>query len=299
MVNKRKKRNTSYIKEGFWSKAFDVFNIITLLVICFVMAYPLYYILVLSFNEGIDAYQGGIFLWPRKFTFDNYLVAFTNPQLASSFLVTIGRTLLGTVVSVFFIALMSYALSHKNLPGKRWITKYFFFTTLFNAGAIPMLLLIRDLDLLDRFMVYILPAVYGFINMLIVKITFDGIPHEVRESAQIDGAGEFTIFIKIYLPLAKSSIVTIALFTAVFHWNDWYAGKYYVSDPFLKPAATILQEMITSSAGSSMYLSGHTTTTSQTLQAAFVVIIMFPILLIYPWAQKYFVKGAIVGSIKE
>jgi putative aldouronate transport system permease protein len=299
MVKTKSRRKDAYIKEGFWSRAFDVANVISLLIVCFIMAYPLYYIVVLSFNEGIDAYRGGLFLWPRQWTLDNYKVAFTNPQLATSFLVTIGRTLVGTIVSVFFISLMSYALSHKKLPGKRWIMKFFFFTTLFHAGAIPMLLLIRNLDLLDRFMVYVLPAVYGFVNMLIVKIAFDGIPHELRESAQIDGAGEFTIFWRIYLPLAKSAIVTIALFTAVFHWNDWYAGKYYVSNPYLKPGATILQEMITSSSGSSMYLSGETTTTSQTLQAAFVVIILFPILLIYPWAQKYFVKGAIVGSIKE
>ena len=115
----------------------------------------------------------------------------------------------------------------------------------------------------------------------------------------MDGAGDLRIFWNVYLPLAKSSLVTVGLFTAVIHWNDWYAGKYYVTTKSLKPAATILQEMITNSASTSGYLSAASTTTAQTLQAAFVVIIMLPIMMIYPFAQKYFVKGAIVGSIKE
>ena len=162
-----------------------------------------------------------------------------------------------------------------------------------------MLLLIRDLNLLDNLLVYILPAIYGFTNMLIIKIAFEGVPIELRESAEMDGAGDLRIFWNVYMPLAKSSLVTVALFTAVIHWNDWYAGKYYVTTQSMKPAATILQEMITSSSTTSSYLSANTTTTAQTLQAAFVVIIMLPIMLAYPFAQKYFVKGAIVGSIKE
>lgn len=289
--NKRNKKKIRFT-------AFDVANYILLGIIFIIMVYPIWYIIVLSLNEGMDAYQGGLFLLPRKFTFDNYITAFTNKQLFKSFIVTILKTVIGTGVSVFFIALMAYALSDKKLPGRRFITKFFFFTTMFGAGAVPMLILINDLNLLNKFMVYILPAVYGFTNMLIVKISFESIPTALRESAEIDGASESKIFFKIYLPLAKSSLVTIGLFTAVIQWNDWYAGKYYVTTNALKPAATILQEMLKDSSAS-MYLSNNLTTTSQTLQAAFVVIIMLPIMLIYPFAQPYFVKGAIVGSIKE
>ena len=295
MVKKKK----STIKEGKGSLIFDIINYSLLAIIFIIMVYPIYYIIILSFSDGMDAAKGGIFLWPREFTLDNYITAFSNKYLLKSYVVTILRTVIGTVVSVIFMALMAFALADKRLPGRRWITKFFYFTTLFGGGSVAMLLLIRDLNLLDNLMVYILPAVYGFTNMLIIKIAFEGVPIELRESAEMDGAGDLRIFWNVYMPLAKSSLVTVALFTAVIHWNDWYAGKYYVTTQSMKPAATILQEMITSSSTTNSYLSANTTTTAQTLQAAFVVIIMLPIMLAYPFAQKYFVKGAIVGSIKE
>jgi len=294
---KRNHKKQYEIKAG--SKIFDVINIILLIVLAFIMIYPLWYIIILSFNEGVDAYNGGLYLIPRQFTFDNYVTAFQNRYLLTSFLISIARTVLGTLVSVICICMLGYALSDERLPGRKFFTKFFFFTTLFGAGAIPMLLLISDLNLLDNFLVYIVPAVYGFTNVLIMRIAFSGIPKEVKENARLDGASEIAIFFKICLPLVGSSIATIALFTAVFHWSDWYAGKYYISSELLRPAATILQDMITSSAGASSYLTPSTTTTATTLQAAFVVIIAVPILFVYPFAQKYFVKGAIVGSIKE
>lgn len=293
------KNKKSKIKEGKGSLIFDIINYSLLVLIFIVMVYPIYYIIVLSFSDGMDAAKGGIFLWPREFTFDNYITAFSNKYLLKSYVVTILRTVIGTLASVIFMALMAFALADKRLPGRRWITKFFYFTTLFGGGSVAMLLLIRDLNLLDNLLVYILPAIYGFTNMLIIKIAFEGVPIELRESAEMDGAGDLRIFWNVYMPLAKSSLVTVALFTAVIHWNDWYAGKYYVTTQSMKPAATILQEMITSSSTTSSYLSANTTTTAQTLQAAFVVIIMLPIMLAYPFAQKYFVKGAIVGSIKE
>lgn len=295
MVKKKK----SVIKEGKGALVFDIINYILLTLIFVAMVYPIYYIIILSFSNGMDAAKGGIFLWPREITFDNYITAFTNKYLFKSYLITILRTVFGTLASVFFMALMAFALSDKRLPGRRWINKFFYFTTLFGGGSVIMLLLIRDLNLLNNFLVYILPAIYGFTNMLIIKIAFEGIPTELRESAEMDGAGDLKIFWKVYLPLAKSSLVTVGLFTAVIHWNDWYAGKYYVTTQSMKPAATILQEMITNSASTGGYLTANSTTTAQTLQAAFVVIIMLPIMMAYPFAQKYFVKGAIVGSIKE
>jgi putative aldouronate transport system permease protein len=170
---------------------------------------------------------------------------------------------------------------------------------------IPFLILVRDMDLLDNFLVYIIPAIYGFTNMLIIRIAFEGVPLALQESARIDGASEWKIFTRIYLPLSVPALVTVGLFTAVFHWNDWFAGAYYVQSDNLKPAATILQQMLIESMSnlSNDALNSGTvsngTSTAQTLQMALVVIILLPILCIYPFAQKYFVKGAIVGSIKE
>lgn len=306
MVKNRFKviKRSKKIGEGRGSLVFDIINYTILALILVATIYPLYYIVILSFNDGADALKGGIFLFPRQLTLDNYIKALTNETLLQSFVISILRTSIGTIVSVFFIALMAYGLADKKLVGRRFFTKYFFFTTLFGGGMIPFLILLRDINLLNSFMVYILPAIYGFMNMLIVRIAFEGIPSGLQESARIDGANEWQIFRKIYLPLCVPALVTIGLFTAVFHWNDWFAGAYYIQDTGLLPAATVLQQMLMESMSnlSNEAMNSGTgggSTTAQTLQMAFVVIILLPILCVYPFAQKYFVKGAIVGSIKE
>lgn len=294
-----------HIKNSTSHKAFSIINYILLGVLAFTMIYPMFYIVILSFNEGNDALKGGIWLWPREFTLDNYIQVFANSQLVGAFVVSIVRTVVGTIVSVFFIALMAYALARKELPGRKFFNKFFFFTTIFAAGLIPTICLFRDLDLLDNPLVYILPAVFSFYNMLIIRTSFEGVPVGLREAAQMEGVSEFKIFWKIYLPLAKPALATVALFTAVFHWNDWFAGSYYISSDWLKPAATILQEMLEEALGSlnnnatNSGTGGDVTVTAQTLQMAFVVVITFPIMVVYPFLQKHFTKGALVGSIKE
>lgn len=292
-------------KASAGSKAFDIINTILLILLCITMAYPMWYIIVLSFNDGTDALKGGIWLWPRVFTFDNYIQVFSNSKLLLAFVVSILRTVIGTLVSVFFISLMAYALARKDLPGRKFLNKFFFFTTIFSAGLIPMICLLRDLNLLDNPLIYVLPAVFSFYNMLLVRTSFEAMPQGLREAAEMEGVSEFKIFWKIYLPNNKPVLATIALFTAVFHWNDWFAGSYYVSSEWLKPAATILQEMLEEALGSlsnnaaSSGTGGNITVTAQTLQMAFVVVITFPIMVIYPFLQKHFTKGALVGSIKE
>lgn len=310
MVNKdilrlRQLSRKKHIKHGVSHRVFSIINYILLGVLAFTMIYPMFYIVILSFNEGNDALKGGIWLWPREFTLDNYIQVFANSQLLGAFGVSIIRTIVGTIVSVFFISLMAYALARKELPGRRIFNKFFFFTTIFAGGLIPTICLFRDLDLLDNPLIYILPAVYSFYNMLIIRTSFESVPVGLREAAQMEGVSEFKIFWKIYLPLAKPALATVALFTAVFHWNDWFAGSYYVSSDWLKPAATILQEMLEEALGSlsnnatNSGTGGDVTVTAQTLQMAFVVVITFPIMVVYPFLQKHFTKGALVGSIKE
>ena len=306
MVNKLKLiKHEHRSKASVGSKIFDAINIVLLVLLCITMAYPMWYIIILSFNDGADALKGGIWLLPRQFTFDNYRQVFANPQLLTAFLVSILRTVIGTIISVFFIALMAFALARKDLPGRRFLNKFFFFTTIFSGGLIPMLCLLRELDLLDNPLVYILPAVYSFYNMLLIRTSFEAIPSGLREAAEMEGVSEFKIFWKIYLPNCKPVLATVALFTAVFHWNDWFAGSYYVSSDWLKPAATILQEMLQEALGNlsnnaaNSGTGGNVNVTAETLQMAFVVVITFPIMVVYPFLQKYFTKGALVGSIKE
>ena len=283
-------------------KVFTAINTILLIGLAFTMVYPMYYIVVLSFNDGMDALKGGIWLFPRKFTFDNYAQVFANKDLLLAFVVSVVRTVVGTVVSVVLIAMMAYALARKELPGRRALNKFFFFTTIFSGGMIPTLCLLNGLDLLDNPLVYVLPAIYSFYNMLLVRTSFEATPKSLREAALMDGVSEWKIFWKVYVPLNKPVLATVALFTAVFHWNDWFAGSYYITTDWMKPAATILQEMLEEAMGNlnnSSATGGAVVTTAQTLQMAFVVVITFPIIVVYPFLQKYFTKGAIVGSIKE
>lgn len=297
-----RKGRSPRVRQSPGETVLDVIVLIVLIVIALSMIYPMYYVIILSFSEGTDALKGGIFLWPRSFTLANYMTVFTNSELMSSFIITILRTVIGTILSVLFIAMAAYALSVHDLPGRRFFNKFFFFTTIFSGGMIPTICLLQDLDLLDNFWVYILPAIFSFYNILLVRTSFEGIPAGLKEAAQMEGAGDFRIFFQIYLPLSKPVLATVALFTAVFHWNDWFAGSYYITSDYLKPAATILQEMLQSAMNelSNSYEGGASATTnSKTLEMAFTVVITFPIMVIYPFLQKYFTKGALIGSIKE
>lgn len=283
-------------------KVFSAINAILLLGLAITMIYPMYYIIVLSFNDGADALKGGIWLFPRVFTLDNYKMVFANEQLVTAFGISVARTVIGTIVSVVLIAMMAYALAIKELPGRRAFNKFFFFTTIFSGGMIPTISLLNKLDLLDNPLVYILPAIYSFYNMLLIRTSFEATSRALREAALMDGVSEWKIFWKVYMPINKPVLATVALFTAVFHWNDWFAGSYYISTDWMKPAATILQEMLQEALGNLSNASSTgsaVTTTAQTLQMAFVVVITFPIMVVYPFLQKYFTKGAVVGSIKE
>ena len=290
--------------------AFDIVNHILLTLLVVFTIYPVIFILALSLNNGFDTLKGGIWLIPRQFTLDNYVEALKDKDIVNSFVISIARTLTGTSISVLFIAMLAYALCDKKLPGRGGIIKFFFITTIFSGGLIPFFILLRDLKLINSFWVYILPAVYSFYNMIIVRAYFENIPGSLAESAKIDGAGEVRIFFQMYIPLSLPILATIALFTGVFHWNDWFAGSFYVSRRKLMPAATLLQlilsestfeqsgmsninNMMNSSFGGKMQ-----TTTPQSLQMAFVMIITIPIVLVYPFLQKYFVKGMMIGALK-
>lgn len=288
-------------------------NYSLLLLFCVTALYPFIYFLALSFNDGYDAMKGGIYLFPRVFTLQNYAKAFHNPLILNAFFISISRTFLVTTFSVFLTALLAYALSRKGLPGRKYIVFFFFFTTLFSGGLIPTFILYRQLHILNTFWVLVLPSLYNFFNAIIMKTFFDGIPVALSDSARIDGASELSIFSRIILPLSMPVLATIALFVGVGCWNDWFTGQFFIQNEHLQPAATFLNRMISeasfqsmtaSSGGSSiknmnqaqMQLRG---VTPEALRMTFVIIITLPIICVYPFLQKYFVKGALVGSLKE
>ncbi len=267
--------------------------------------YPFYYFLILSFNDGMDAVRGGIYLWPRKFTLANYLKAFENPNITGAFSISLFRTVVGTTVSLILNSLLAYGLTKKDLPFRKQITFFLFFTTIFTGGMIPFYILLSQMGLTKSVWIYVVPYLFVFFYMVIIRTSFDSIPAELSEAALIDGCGEIQILFKIHLPLSLPVMATMALFFGVYHWNDWFTGAFYVSNKSMVPAATLLQQLMTeasfeASGGVSREMPGQLSlqTTPEALRMAFLVITTLPIVCVYPFIQKYFTKGIMVGSVK-
>ncbi|MCI8543917.1 MAG: carbohydrate ABC transporter permease [Lachnospiraceae bacterium] len=292
--------------ESKGQKIFRVFNYTFLGLLGLATFYPFWYVLVASLNEGRDFMRGGVWFFPRAFTWENYAKAFNDDRIGPSLKISVEATLITVVVSLLLTALVAYALTVKTLPGRNIFSFFWYFTTIFSGGMIPYFIVLRDLKLTSSFWLYVIPGLFSFSNFILMRANFSGIPYELRESAQLDGAGEWTILSRIYLPLSKPILATLALFIGVGKWNDWFTGAYYQSQAKLYPAATVLQRLLAeASAGSQVKVGqetaaagGMTTYTSQSLQMAFVMILTMPIVVVYPFLQKYYVKGVMVGSVK-
>lgn len=289
---------------------FNCLNYIFLTLFGLSMIYPFIYILIYSLNDGKDSMMGALYFFPRKFTLDNYAEVFENARIWQAYKITLFRTVLGTFLHVALCTLMAYALSKKSLPGRTFFTFYIFLPTIFSAGFIPYFITLQKLHLINTFWVYVIPMLFNFMHIVILRTFLQGIPEELEESARIDGYGDFQIFVRIILPLSGPVLATIALFIGVSHWNDWFSGAYYVSNKELIPVQTLLQEMLTEAEALSSSMQraaqqgGQTVNvniegaTPESLRMALLVITVFPILCIYPFLQRYFVKGVMIGSVK-
>ncbi|MBU7315604.1 carbohydrate ABC transporter permease [Paenibacillus oleatilyticus] len=281
---------------------FDRLNDVFMLAICFVTLYPIWYVLVNSLNDGNDAMRGGIYWWPRLFSFDSYLAVFANDGIMLAMGVTVAKTVVGTVVHVLFTAMVAYALSRKELIG-RWAYMMLGTVTLFfSGGLIPSYLLIRDLGLLDSFWVYIIPAMFSFFDLIVFQAFFREIPDGLEEAAKLDGANDFKIFRSIILPVSMPVVATIALFHGVYQWNDYFTGMIYINKSELQPIQTYLYRVVAQSSSNQMMAATSGTiaksVSSQSIKLATMVITSLPIVIVYPFLQKYFVKGFMIGSIK-
>lgn len=293
------------MKETKGQKVFKIFNYTFLGLLGLVTFYPFWYVLIASLNTGRDFMRGGVWLFPREFTLENYIKAFADDRILPSLKISVTATILSVVVCLFFTALAAYAMSVKTLPGKTGLNFFWYFTTIFGGGMIPYYMVLRELGLTNSYWLYILPSIYNFYNFVLLRTNFANIPYELRESAQLDGASELTILSRIYIPLSKPILATLALFFGVGKWNDWFTAAYYQSQAKLYPAATVLQRILAeASAGSQVKvgqetaLGSMTSYTTQSLQMAFVMILTMPIVVVYPFLQKYYVKGVMVGSVK-
>ncbi len=296
-------RKVNKIKLSKGEQTFDALNIALMIVVCFVTLYPIWYTVVLSFNDGTDAIKGGIFWLPREFTLDNYKAVFRNKGIISAYTITIARTCIGTFINVFFTAMVAYAFSKKDLIGRKYYIALGTFTMFFGGGLIPFFLLLKSLKLLDTFMVYIVPTMFNFFNLLIFMSFFNTIPASLEESAKMDGANDFVVFLRIVIPLSKPVLATIALFTGVWHWNDYFFGVVYINKSSLQPIQTYLYKIVAEAGSSRMAISNpvgvsKSNVTSNSIKYATMVVTTLPIVLVYPFLQKYFVKGVMLGAVK-
>lgn len=297
-------KRKSKIKRTRTEVAFDSINLIFLVGFALITAYPLWFCLVNSFNDGLDAMKGGIYLWPRIFSLENYKVVFQDGSIMRAMGVSILRVLIGTPLHILITALAAYALSKSNLIGKKLYMVLGTVTMFFSGGLIPTFLNIRNLGLYDSFWVFILPSIFSFYDCLIFISFFKGLPNGLEEAAMIDGAGAFCIFFRIVLPLSMPVVATIALFSAVGHWNDYFSGVIYIRSDELIPIQTYLYRVIAQSGGAGMIerarmgVAGGTTVLTQSLRYATMVVSILPIICTYPFLQKYFVKGITLGAVK-
>lgn len=281
---------------------FDFVNNIGMLIICFVTLYPIWYVIVNALNEGQDGMRGGIYWWPRLFSFENFVAVFQSSGIMTAMGITVAKTLLGVVLHVFFTAMVAYAFSRKGLIGGKIYILIGTFTMFFSGGLIPTYLLIKDLHMLDNFMVYIIPAMFSFFDLIIFMTFFREIPDGLEEAARIDGANDWSIFLRVVLPVSMPVIATIALFHGVYQWNDYFTGVIYINNTDLQPIQTYLYKVVAQSSSNQMLaqIPGGVgkTVTSQSIKLATMVVTTLPIVFVYPFLQRYFVKGMMIGSIK-
>lgn len=299
-------RRAKRIRETTGERVFSVFNILFMLIIAFLAVYPIWYVFVNSFNDANDAMMGGIYWWPRVFSLENYKAVFRDETVFRAYTITILRTVIGTASGVLFTAMVSYAMSKPYLLLRKAYLLIGTITMFFGGGLIPYFLVLKSLGLLNNFLVYIIPALFNFFNLLIFMSFFRELPAALEESARIDGANDFRIFFSIIFPLSMPVIATIALFNGVYHWNDYFSGVMYMTNrPDLEPIQTYLYRVIAqtsaqdirSAAGAEVVSKNLTTSTA--VKLATMVITTVPIVCVYPFLQKYFIKGMLLGAIKE
>jgi len=287
-------------------RLFYIVNGFILLLIGFLAAFPFWNIFVVSFNEGRDAMRGSIYFWPRKFSLEAYRAIFNENNLMHSTYISIARTLLGTVVGVVCTAILAYLLSNRELVFRRWILFFFIITMYFSGGLIPEFMLIRDLHLYNNFLVYIIPGAIGVWNVMVMRQFFEDLPPSLAESARIDGASELRTLRSIILPMSTPVLATIALMIGVAQWTTWFDTYMYTSgSQELSTLQGVLVKILmetqiqsTDPTQAARLEQSGAILTPEVIKMATITITTVPIVLIYPFLQKYFVGGLTVGAVK-
>ncbi len=286
---------------------FPVVNTILLCVLMFITLYPVINTVAISFNDGTDALRGGIGLWPRVFSTKAYESLLTDPLIYQAFLISVSRTVITTLLNVVLTSMLAFALSRREYVLRKFITMLMVLTMYVNAGLIPNYLLIsKTLHLSKSFWVYIIPTMFSCFNMIVIRTYIGGLPEALAESARIDGAGDFRIFWQIIFPLCMPVLATVALFVAVGSWNQWFDTQLYNGSKkhlytlqyLLKMKLATTTQSMNAAQTSADALKNTTQTTPITIRCAITVVSALPILVVYPFLQRYFVTGMVLGGVK-
>ncbi|WP_375540998.1 carbohydrate ABC transporter permease [Paenibacillus tyrfis] len=295
------------MKLALEDRVFSIVIHIALLFLAFVTFYPFWNSAVISFNLGSDTSLGGITFWPRVFTLENYQVVLKDVKILKGFGVSIARTLVGTFLTIAATSIFAYGMSRKELVGRGYYMTFCIITLYFGGGLIPTYLLIRGLGLFDSFWVFVIPSIISVWSMIIFRTFFREIPAGLEDAARIDGCGYWGTFLRVVLPLSGPVVATLSLFTAIAHWNDWFVASIYINNQDLLPVQALLKQTLDSNIASELtqdsaaqsFLAKRQSYTTKSLTMATMMVTTVPIILVYPFLQRYFVKGVLVGSLKE
>ena len=281
-------------------KVFDIVNNLLLVLIAVIIVVPLWNIVISSFSSGKALAEGGFIFFPKEYSLENYRTVLRDSSIWKSYLISIATTVIGVITHLFFCSMVAFAMSKQYLRGRKLYTAMGVITMFFSGGMIPTYLLMKNLGLLNNFMVYILPQLFSYYDMVILMNFFRQVPPSLEESAQIDGAGVWTVFLRIILPLSKPALATIALFNGVYQWNDFMTAKLYITNKDLYPVQMKLYEIIVQQQTQTMSVGSFVMeTTTKGVQLATIVITTVPIVIVYPMLQKHFVSGMMLGAVKE
>lgn len=295
-------------RESLGSKVFDIFNIFIMLIILVAVLFPIFNIISISMSDAHSVSSGSVYLWPKGFTLQPYVDIFKDKYIISGYINSIVYAVGSTFIMLLFTSLFAYPLTVQGFAGKKFLTIFLMITMFFSGGLIPTYLLIRSLGMLDTVWVMILPGAVGAYNVFLFRTFFQNIPAEVKDAALIDGANEVVLLFRIILPLSKPLLATFALFGIVGSWNAWFEALIYLQSEDKYPLQMILRNYLfkldTSAiqgrvgAGNIAVNAQGSQLDPQSIRMAVVIVTMFPVMVIYPFFQKYFTKGMFVGSIK-
>ncbi|MFC9774602.1 carbohydrate ABC transporter permease [Paenibacillus chitinolyticus] len=282
-------------------RIFSLFNNVFLAVLAILCLLPLYHLLMVSLSASAPANAGLVTFWPIGFTFEAYAKTFDNANFLSSLWVSVQRTVIGTALALVVNTIAAYALSKEShvFRARNLYLWYFVVTMLFSGGLIPSYILILKLGLMNTLMALILPGLVGVFNIILLMNFFRTVPKDLEEAAFIDGAGQFRTFLSVYLPVSLPVVATVSLFMMVGHWNSYFDGIIYIRDSEKLPLATFMQTIIVQADMSKLDPAAVASLSQRTIRASQIFISALPILLVYPFLQRYFVTGIVVGAVKE